>query len=262
MRRIDHMLQYAAPPFVGAGFFVAGFLTGRFPEQRLVVVGVAAVVLAAAVFSVSVLASRDAGTVLRRLRLAFTPSLLTLTAFGYYLLLETDAARYGLIALVVALLAVWLIQLRKALHPFIPLTLVEFSHLCYAMHVVSMFFAYAFAFGIGLYVSVSPIVLVPAVGLVGALIAAEAMSAGGGSTRERGAMIAAIGVLAAEFQASLGFLPTSYMVNAAVSLILFVLVLHVFKQVASGIVERRALRRHFALSSTLIVLVLMTAQWA
>ena len=260
MKRFEHWLQYAVSPLVGAGFFVSGLLTVRLPEQRLAVLSIAASALCLAVFAVSVLAARDAGTALRRLRLAFTPTLLTASAFGYYLLLETDLARYGLIAMVVALLAVWFVQLRKALHPFIPLTLVEFAHLCYAMHVVSMFFAYAFAFGIALYVSVSPLILVPAVGLIGAMIAAETMSAVA-ARRERWAMVAAIGILAAELQASLGFLPTSYVVNAAVALILFVLALHVFKQVTSGIAERRTLRRHFALSSTLIVLVLMTAQW-
>lgn len=255
MQRSRRWISYAAAPLVGACFYAATALPTRLPEQKLTALVLIDAAATTAVFIIALLGARDAGTMLRRVRIAFTPAFFTAASLGYFVLVETRAARYALAAFTVGLLAVYFIQLRKALHPFIPLTLVEFAHLSYAMHVISMFFAFAFAFGITQYVHVWSPVLALTLGFLGALVAVETFSGGGASA-------AVIGLLAAELQASLAFLPTSYMVNAAVAIILFVLSLHVFKHVLAGLSDNKALKKHFALSSLLIVLVLVTARWA
>lgn len=255
-------MSLAAAPLVGAAFYLASVLPARLAAGRLETLAFIDAAASGFVFILALLSAKDAGPALRRVRIAFTPAFFTAASLGYFVLIETDAARYALAVFAVALLAVYFIQLRKALHPFIPLTLVEFAHLGYAMHVVSMFFAYAFAFGITLYVHLPALVLALSLGILGAIVAAETFRDGPATPRESAVMIAAIGLLAAELQAALSFLPTSHMVNAAVGIILFVLTLHVFKHVLAGSTDPKTIRRHFAFSSLLVVLVLFTARWA
>lgn len=261
MKRIRKWISYTVPPAVGLGFYVGTLLAGRMELQKLAILACTVILMTSFVLLATYLAARDAGSVWRRLRLALTPTLFTATAFGYYLLLESRMGRYGLIALVIAVLAVWFIQLRKALHPLIPVTLIEFAHLSYAMHVVAMFFVYAFAFGVNMYVYVPSPLLALGVGLIGTIVAFETLGGVRAARGEKAAIIAVIGVLAAEFQGAVIFLPTSHIVDAAVALILFVLALHVFRQVLCGVAEAKTIRRHFALSTLLVVLVLFTAQW-
>jgi hypothetical protein len=240
---------------VGAAFYAAAALPRRLPEQKLLALILIDTAAAAAVFIISLLSARDAGTMPRRARIAFTPAFFTAASLGYFMLIETKSARYALAAFTIGLLSVYFIQLRKALHPFIPLTLVEFAHLSYAMHAISMFFTFAFTFGITSYIHIWSPILALALGLLGGIVALETFKGNGVAS-------AAIGLLAAELQASLAFLPTSYMVNAAVAIILFVLSLHVFKHVLTGLADNRTIKRQFAFSTLLVVLVLATARWA
>jgi hypothetical protein len=254
------LARHAVAPMVGAGMYGATFLPKVVPLGKLAVLGLSGLALAVFVFVSAFFAAKDAGTADRRIRYALTPALFAAASFAYLLLLQGRAARYALVLAAVVLLAVYFRQLRQALHPFVPVTLAEFAHLCFALHAVTLYFLFAFTFGIGLYLHVPSLILALAAGSAAGLIAHETLASAPISRRERFTYAAAVALVAAELQASLAFLPTSFTVGAAVALILLVLVLQIFRQIGHGAGEPRV-RRQFILSSILVTVVLTTARW-
>jgi len=203
------------------------------------------------------------GRPLRSLRLALPAVFLTVSAFLYLLIIETPWGRFGLTALVMFLTAVFFESLRRSLpagsdRPG-PASLI---YLSLVLDAVSLFFLLAFIFGLATFYNISLSAASAGIGLVTAFMAHEMLWRAGFATRDQAALVAASGFIGAEVFAGLYLLPTSYLVNAAVAVVLLTAALHVVKQVLSGAGELKYFRKELAAALLLAVLLLTTARWA
>lgn len=188
---------------------------------------------------------------------AFAPiSLLGAAGFIFMLIVENAAGRAATAAAVLALHASYLSLMPRAVSGAEPSR--EFLRVRSAVWLATLFFVLAFLYGIGDVVDVPLAVLVFTAGAVAA-VAGSALrpeSAPGAPV----AVVAAFGALGAETFLALWFLPTAWLVDAAVSMILFVLALQAVTH--AGVAPAPVFRRRTVFAATLIALVLGTARWA
>jgi hypothetical protein len=196
------------------------------------------------------------------LRFATAPALFAVSAFGFFLLVESDAARLGVAASAAGLMLIYFTQLEKAMMNRGPAT-ADLLHLLHALHAVTLFYGYAFAFGISTYVDVSTPTVAAIAGVVSAAVAWYSLPMPvTGEVRVRRLLALAFGVLGSELYVALSYLPTAPVVNATAAVILLTSALHVCRQVAAGMANGRAHRHELATASLLVALVLLTARWA
>ncbi len=259
MKQTVRYVAYAIAPLVGLGLYAAarfplGLAEGKFMAWAAISFTTTLVVSAASFLVVRV--SRPGGSWLPFVE---PPLFLTLSSFLALLLIETSFGRYGAAVLVMVLLAVYFENLRASESGSgQPADLV---HLAHALDFVGLFFVSAFAFEIGTFFYVPVPLLALAMALVGAAAAAADLWRAGFSVRDQVWLVGALAALSGELFVALNFLPISNLVNAAVGVVLFSLALQVAKHVLSGAGEFKYVRRELAVSSALVVVLLLTAKW-
>ncbi len=250
-------------PLVVAGSFLAALWLPAFLPQ--VAATSIAVVLAAAVIVVTVavvIAAHRTHGIRPSLRLAFTPASVVIAGAAYLLLVEGVIARYALVAVVATLVGMFMAALDDLLDANgLGAHREDFLHFSFALHVIAAFFLLAFLFGLQTFAEVPLPITAAAAGVLLAAIAAESLSRAGKSGKDAALLAGSLGVVSAEFYVALSFLPTTYLVDAAVGVILFAAALHLAAGVSTD-GSRNPLRRHTALIVSLLALVLGTAQWS
>jgi len=252
---------YTISVLIGAFFYAAQQAAWLFPERRaLVFCAVAAIIailaLLAGIASGARVMTKDA------LRFATAPSLFAVSAFGFFLLVESDAARLGVAASAAGLMLVYFTQLEKAMMNR-GTAAADLLHLLHAFHAVTLFYGYAFAFGISSYVDVSTLTITVIAGIVSAAVAWYSLPMPvSGEVKVRRLLAVAFGVVGAELYVALSYLPTAPVVNATAAVILLTSALHVCRQVAAGMANVRMHRHELATASLLVAIVLLTARWA
>ena len=195
-----------------------------------------------------------------RIRMAVTPVVLILGAYGYLMLAETALLRYSITILTTVALFVYFERLRK-LSSLQKSEGGEFAHFSFALHVASSFFLFSFAYGL-LHLVHPPVSLVASmVGVVLISVSFETMRRAGIKASHSVPIAFALAFLATELFVSISFLPTSYIVDSAVLTILFSLALQVTRDIMKDEGTSQVIRRQIFASFILIVLVLSTARW-
>ena len=183
--------------------------------------------------------------------LAFvSPSLLGAAGFAFMLIVENAAGRAVTALAVLALHASYLSFMTRV--DVVPR---DFLRIRSAMSLTTLFFTLAFLFGISAFVDVPLIALAFTAGVVAAAAAWSALR-----HEVPRAVIAAFGALGAETFLALWFLPTAWLVDAAASMILFVLALQVIAHLNDA--PAPLFRRRAVFAAALVALVLGTARWA
>mgnify|MGYP001590697115 FL=1 len=253
---------WAVPFLVGAAFVSALVLSRTAPEAARLVIPAIMLAATGAVAAATYGLARIGHDRRVALLTSATPAVLVAGAFGCFLIVETSAGRLALAAATVMLAAVYLAYLRGMVRGDERFRVDDFSHFSFAVHVVSVFFVFAFAFGVTGYLRI-PVPLAAFVVAVTILLAtAETLRRAGlanGSAATISAMFVALGV---QLYLALSFLPTSHLVNAAVGTVLYAAGLHAVVAALADRAPAPAFRRQFALSLLLVVIMLSTARWA
>ena len=261
LTRFRALAPYFVPIFFGACLFVVARSVPYIqPQWRSGTLLALCIVAVAVVGGAAFIASRVAGMFGRRsLHVAMIPTMFSLGAFGLFILVEHDLTRYAVAALSMGLLSAhfaYVIGMHEERSRY---TVEELAHLSFALLVVTSFFFFALAFGISSFTALPEIVIAPATGVLIALFAWETLWEEELATRRSVPVALAFGVLGAELTAALSFLPTSWSVDAAVALILFVSALLAAVRILKGV---QLLRRQFMMTLSLTLLVLGTARWS
>ncbi len=256
-RRSPHIASLV----LGLGLLAAAKFPLLWVESRFWVWGLAALLTSVLVGLIGVLAFRSGGC-WRALRLMAPAILLTLCASLYLLIIESSWGRYALTVLVMFLVAVYMENLRRSESGPEASHASHLVHLCFVLDAVSLFFLLAFIFGLAAFYYVSLPAAAAAVGAVTAFLTHEMLWRAGFGSRGQLGLVAAAAVIGMEGYVALTLLPTAYLVNSAVAVILFSVGLHVVKQILSGAGEFKYFRKELIASLSLAVLLLTTARWS
>ena len=137
----------------------------------------------------------------------------------------------------------------------------EFVYFTYALHVAAAFFVFAAAYGLARIAHASIALMSPLVAAALVVMMFETLRRAGVRAGRSAPVGVAFGIIATELFVAVAFLPTSYLVNAAVLTVLFSLVLRIGMQVLSREADAARLRRQAVLSFALVVVLLATARW-
>lgn len=259
LARYANVILWTATILVAVGFTAATRAPAFGHEGGAIVV--------AAALTVSILAAALMGVVAseghaQRLRLAVTPVLLAAGAGAFLMIVEDGSARKVLAVATIALLAAYAAYARGTRHDQARFSHADFSHLAFVVHVATVFFWAAAAFGGRTYLPIPLFAAAAAFGLIVGIISDVTLAREQGGSGDRRTVVAAFAAVGAELFAALSFLPTGHLVNAMAVVILFAAGLHAARELLSPVTVRPPLRRHFAWSAALLLLVLCTAQWA
>ncbi|HTM67977.1 MAG TPA: hypothetical protein VL426_01635 [Candidatus Binatia bacterium] len=253
---------WAAPLLIGAAFFAAAetarLAPGAAPAAVPALGAFASFAAAFAAFGLARMAHRPRIALLT----AATPGVLVAAAFACFLIIDSSAGRIALAATAVVLSAAYLAYLRGIVRHDERFRDEDFSHLSFAVHVISVFFAFAFAFAVPNYLQTPMPAITAAVSVVILLATAESIRRAGLGGRDAALLSAAFVAFGAQLYLALSFLPTTNLVNAAVGTVLYASGLHAAVTVLSGRSSRPAFRRQFALSFVMLAVVFATARWA
>jgi hypothetical protein len=260
--RLSRPLKFVGPALVTACLVAAVRLPPAFADHRLPAL---AALAAASVFFAGLsayVASRGGFGRSIAARYAVTPAFFSLSASCFLLLVEGSLWRIALIAASSAALYVWFSYVDGMRTEPGRFTTDGFAHLVRVLRVTAAFFFLSFCFGITVFMQVP--VWIPALAVLVAtgIVAWETLWHAKRSSREEFPLIVAVALVSAQLYVALSFLPTSAMVNAAVATTLVAFALHFAERIFDGIGAGRGLRRHFAMTAALVVLVLATARWA
>lgn len=253
------LVTYGAPIFVGACFFAATQLPRLVREDaRMMVLWACAALAALATAAGSFLLATRFALPRQAARMALAPTMLVLSAYGAFLLVERDLTRIAIAAIAVGLFAAHSAFVAGMKGEGARYVAEDLRHLVFALRVVACFFAFAFAFSLPVFSRVHPVAAAALVAALVAFVAWETLHDEGFTSRPPALVAAAFAALGAEFYAGLTALPVSALTSAAVGLILFVTAL-----LAATIALKGAAppRRNVVLASALVVLVLATARW-
>lgn len=249
-----------APLLTAVHFAVILFATSR-PEGHLFVTvlvssSIAVTFLAASAFIVSKNFSLE-----RRLAAAATAALALAAATAFFLVTESSRARSALLVAAPIGLAFLLTGLSRAargderdrhLH----------TNIAFFTQVVTAFFALAFAFHSVGYFAIPVIGIAAVLALLGAILAEDAFSVADLGRVVRWSLAGIFGLLLGELYFAMQALPTSASANAVASTTIFAVALHIARTAIAGAIAPRAWRREFAMAAVLVIMVLITAQWA
>ena len=196
----------------------------------------------------------------RQLRAAVPPMVLSLGAFGFLMLVTTDFGRYGLTVIVAILVGIYLAYLENRPAVLTAEQAADEERLVLVLLAPAIFFVLAFAFAVVELTSVPVWEAALPVALVAAFVTAESVSRRPSAPAVWLLPVAAA-ALSLEFFVTLSFLPVQYLVNGAVAAILFSLFWHKVNDTLTPNVDCLSYRRQAALSVLLIVIILVTAQW-
>src|SRR3989338_6203781 len=252
---------YALSVAVGLEFFAAPFAVAVWRDERGLILAVAG----AAVFLLTALAGAVTAARLPdwpAARFAAAPALFSLAAYGFFLLVETDAARLGAAAAATGLLLLYFSQLEKVASGRGAKNVTDLLHLLHALHAVTLFCGFVFVFGIDAYFDVTGPLEAGVVATVSTIVAWQSLPAATGAARQAALILsAAFGALGAELYLSFSFLPTPGIVNATAAAVLFSSALHVCRQVFAGVPDKHE-RRELAVAGALAAIVLLSARWS
>lgn len=255
-------ISYIIAPLIGLGLFAAARLPLLVDDGKMTIWGAACAVTVGLTALAAFFVARESGRGLRAVRWAAPVVLLAASGFVFLLIVESSVGRYALAALVMLLAAVYFENLRAAIPSNIPSGPVDLMHLSFVLDAVSFFFLLAFIFGFATFYDVPLMITSLIVGLLAALVTHETLWRAGFSTRQHAGLITAAGILGLEAHVALSLLPTSYLVNAGVVVVLLSAAMHATKQILSGAGEFRFFRKEMAAALLLSALLLGTANWS
>jgi hypothetical protein len=256
-RRISFIIS----PLIGLGLFAAVRLPLLVEGGQMAVWGAVFAVTVALTAGAGFFVARESGRGLQAVRWAAPAVLLVISAFVFLLIIETTAGRYGLAGLVMLLTAVYFENLRATIPGAGQFGPGDLMHLSFVLDAVSLFFLLAFVFGVAAFYYVSLPVAALAVGLLAALMTHETLWRAGIRTLDHISLVAAAGLIGLEAYVALSLLPTTYLVNAGVAVVLLSAALHVVKQVLSGAGEIKFFRKEMVAALILAGVLFGTANW-
>lgn len=255
-------MKFVGPALVTGCLVAAARLSVLPPETR--VSALSGIVAAAGIVAAVCAYASARGAYGRAIaaRYAIAPAFFAVSAAGFLLLVEGSAFRYALAAATASMLYAWFAYVDGMRGEPGRFTAEGFVHLVRALRVVASFFFLAFCFGITVFMQVP--VWIPALAVLAAtaLVSWETLWHAKRSSREEVPLIAALALVASQLYVGLSFLPTSAAVNAAVATTFLAFALHFAERAFDGDGSAKWLRRQFAMSGLLVVLVLATARWA
>lgn len=253
-------------PAVTAALVVAGFLYAeRIPA--LDVEGKGALLLLPATYIIAiviaaVMALHHWGTPLREIvRESATAVLLSVGAYGHFLITGGRGARFVILAIVAALIVMYLREISYAERVGHDENDVQaFANFSYALHVLTTFFISAFAFALTGLLQTPSWLLAVASGIVVAFLTGETLRRHAIVSGAR-SMSLTLGLLAFELFWATTALPTPFVVNAAVFTLSVALAQHVVIRTLRSPEPPAGLRRLVIISAILVAALLLTARW-
>lgn len=260
MKLINRVSPYVIALSVSGSFYRVMYMSTAQGTVDMWSLFVPPVVLSFIIVLITFFVVRGHVSLYHRIRMAVTPVVLMLSAYGYLMLAETAFARHAITILTTLALFVYFEWLRR-LSSLQKSEGGEFAHFSFALHVVSSFFLFSFAYGL-LHLMHPPVSLIaPMVGIVLISISFETMRRAGIKASRSVPIAAALALLATELFVAISFLPTSYIVDSLVLTILFSLALKVTRGIMKSEGDAQMIRRQVFASFILVILVLSTARW-
>lgn len=262
MYSIARWFANAVSVLVGAAFFVAPQVAARFPDEKGLVLWCVAAGIVLLALSAG-LASASRMPVAGALRFATAPALFAGAGFGCFLIVGSQPPRLAVAAAVGAILVLYFSQLEKAMPWVAETSMKDFLHLLHAVHTMTVFFAFAFAYGITQFADVPTWLMSLAMTAVAGTVAWQSLP----FVREaddrlvRPVLALTFALIGGQLYVAFSFLPTAWTVNAAAAAVLCTSALHVCRQIADGQAEPARHRRDLAVATTLVLIVLGTARW-
>ncbi len=262
MYSIARWFANASSVLVAAAFFVAPQVAVRFPDEKglvlsCVAAGIALLALSAGLASASRLPFAGA------LRLATAPALFAVAGFGCFLIVGSELPRLAVATVVGAILVLYFSQLEMAMPWVAKVSMGQFLHLLHAVHTMTVFFAFAFAYGIIQYSDIPTWVMALAMTVLTGTVAWQTLPFAEASDDRlvRPVLAAAFALIGGQLYLAFSFLPTLWTVNAASAAVLCAVSLHICRQIADGDAVPVRNRRDLAVAVALVMLVLGTARW-
>lgn len=194
-------------------------------------------------------------------RLSSPGAFLIASAALFILLVDTRLGRWGIVILAAVLLWVFHQNLRFAAADPASERARNLNNLACTLDAVGGFMFSAFLFGASEFFEFPAVAGAALAGAAGAWIAYETVRRYGFDVRKEAPAVAFFGVLAAELQGGLSFLPTVREVNAAAAVLVAAPVLHFIVRILAGRMEVRRTLRILAAAGILIAAVMLTARW-
>lgn len=260
MKFLDRISSYLIAFFVGGAFYRAMRMSTAQGTVDMRSLFVPPILLSLVIVLITFLIVRGRVSLYHRIRMAVTPVVLMLGAYGYLMLAETSTLRFVITVLTTVALFVYFERLRR-LSSLQKSEGGEFAHFSFALHVASSFFLFSFAYGL-LHLVHPPVSLIaPMVGIVLISISFETMRRAGIRASHSVPLAFTLAFLATELFVAISFLPTSYIVDSVVLTILFSLALQVTRAIMKDEATTQVIRRQVFVSFILVILVLSTARW-
>jgi len=261
MSSLDRTISFFIVGGIGAGFLFATKFPFWFPHHAEISLVMLFCFLLFMTAGTSLWLAREKNSSLPSLHFAVTPLLLVGSAWGFFLLIESTRSRLTLVISLVSLLFFYFSFLRKENRIIEHFTDNDLLHFSFVLHALSAFFCFAFLFGMMSFTQISLPICAVIIAIFIAVVVEETLWRIEKNVKKHALIILAFSVLAAEGFIALSFLPTLYLVDAVVAVILFAYALHAVMHVLLGHAHQFSLRRQFTLSISLVTLVFFTAQW-
>jgi predicted neutral ceramidase superfamily lipid hydrolase len=257
-----HLLPGALPFVIGTLLYLTALApvlpkTFRLPSLVLVFV-----LMVGSTIGFSWLGATLQRTQIDRWRLVLPPTLLVSGAFLFHMLVGTPLARFVIVTAVMLLLFGYLMRL-DSLKETADQSSSEVLRFARLTTMVGVFFLSVFVFAIRQFTNVSTALIAILLLLVLVAVSYDAlMQAKDIDDDLRRLTALAVGVLAAELYVGLSFLPTAYLVNAAVLVLGYFACLRAAIRILHGDLGTKELRLGLWAALILIVVLLATARWA
>ncbi|MEY4744156.1 MAG: hypothetical protein RL272_101 [Candidatus Parcubacteria bacterium] len=252
-----------AAPFLAAAAFAATYASVHSVPAAAPYAIPALGAFAAAIVAIAAYGIARIGQARRAAALtAATPAALTAAAFGFFLVADSGVGAAAIAGSSALLAAAYLGYLRGMVKGDGRFRAPDFSHLSFAVHVVTVFFTLAVAYGMPDYLQLPVSYAAVAVAAVMAIAAAESLRRAGLAGRDVVVPSAAFAALGVQLFIGFSFLPTSDLVNAAAGTLLYASGLRVAVAMLDAKAPAPAYGRSFAFTLLLVVIVLSTARWA
>jgi hypothetical protein len=250
---------FAAAATVGALFAAASWLPAGLPSAAVPLVGAAFAATLAVTAAAGLVAARGTGAALRR---AVPLPLFAGASFLQLLLIGSSSGRFAVAGLAVIVTGAYVAALRGIAEGNGRVSAADLPNLVFAMQAMTAFYLFSFMSGIDAFAHLPVAASAAIAGVAAVILVREALWHAGAPEAARPPVLAAVGLLVAELHAALELLPTDAVVNATVTVVLGVALVHGLRRAASAAAAPRALRRPLAFAFCLVIAVLFTARWA
>ncbi|OGM01223.1 hypothetical protein A2480_01660 [Candidatus Uhrbacteria bacterium RIFOXYC2_FULL_47_19] len=196
-----------------------------------------------------------------RWRVILSPTVFVAGSFLFYSLLGSVLARFVSVTVIMLALLVFVMRLDSsdALDPLRGAN--RTVRLGRLMNLLGVFFATVFLFGIGRFISLPVVVSAIIFGGLLSIVQYEALQQSGADRALIVRATVALTALGIETYIGLSFLPTPFLVNATVLMIICFAIGRSAVRILSGDVGTRGLKFGLTAAAVLVVLVLATARW-